>query len=146
MADLIVRWDQPRVHNIGVMQDGKEATIKLLPGVNVVDEDLWNAAMHPDRKDPKKVNKILKDLVDEQLLIVKKVEATKTKVGEEADDTLDTLKGMNVTDAFELIKETYTHDLLKKWKKGEKRVKVLAALKKQIKLIEAPTEDAKDDE
>jgi hypothetical protein len=93
-------------------------TINLTPGVNQVDDKLWEAAVaNPGA--------VLKHLFKQKLLEV--LDAPKGAKAEQA-------KEPEADEAIALIADTLDRDTLEAWRRGESRKTVLAALDEQLEL------------
>ncbi len=160
---MIVKYNRPNIHYA--------YGIRLIPGINNVDEKLWAIAasdseikrfvdtgiievVTPDQGAPKAPEDPLAGLSDEE----------KTKLEEKAfGDNKDGVKknaappelppvtpltSFNEKKALSMVAETYDVKILKEWLDSEKRSKVKRAIEEQIQKLEAPaaTNTKKDEE
>lgn len=124
---LLVEWTQP---NLFTWFDKKATapTLKLLPGINQVDEKMWaKAEKHP----------LVKHHLSEENLVVH-------------DEKIEGKAGLSETpvkDAKRIIVGTFDKELLQNWKSGEKRKSVVDAIDAQIKKVDESVKlKEKDDE
>ena len=116
MATILLKWNQPNVHQLGT-------SITLKPGVNEVDSEAFNQA--------KKIQLVQFYLKEKQLEQVSSADAG----GDEGDEGSD-LSQYSATDAIALVKETTDVGLLNKWKAAESRKTVNDAIDSQLEDID----------
>lgn len=107
---------------------GKDRTIRLLPGTNEVDADLWKLATEikttiRKRQANGSTRKIEASLID---VLVKAGDLTYE------DTTLDT---MNAAQAAKTVSTTYDVQLLEAWLASEKRSPIRSVIERQIELL-----------
>lgn len=116
MSQVFVQNEAARPIVIGLKPD----PIRLVSGVNQVDEEAWEAA--------KKIA-VVQTYLNEGTLR----EPSKAKTEG------DTLKGVSSHESLTLIKETFDPRILARWEEGEKRPPVLKAIEEQRQAIEKAT-------
>jgi len=129
---MIVQWNQPNLITVFVpVKDAKIASEafsvsqKILPGMNEIPDKTW--------EDIKK-NPILAHYIEEGQL---KEASVKGKEG---------TVGMTPKEASVIIKGTFDHQLLKKWKSLDARREIQSAIETQLDDIESKTRKDKTDD
>lgn len=124
------------VKNTQVRIVSLSSTVHLRPGVNEVDDDVWDAAV----KGPKgKPGTIAAKVKSGELEVVGKAEG---KAGAKAA----ALEGLDQASALSLIAETYDREALERWVGHVKDAGLHAALVEQIAKINAQAKTSDDDE
>ena len=120
---MIIHFDRPTVMTIFKSSGGQP--IQLLPGANEVAETDW--------AEVQKDSTISSMLENGQLKVL---------------STKDGAAQLPAKDAEKVIAQTYDISLLNKWKASDKRKPILAAIEKQLEMIEETTkvEKKKSDE
>ncbi len=132
MAKTIkIKYNRPSLYRCG--------SLRLESGVNEVRVEFWDEAKdNPGVKKRVESGEII--VVDEKTpapeapkeakkTALADVPAKPEDLGKQADISLDELP---VADAKEVIKQTFDHKTLKRWRKEETRKAVLAAIDKQL--------------
>ena len=112
---MIIQFDRPTVMTVHKISGG--TPVRFLPGANEIEETDWAEI----QKDP-----TIKGMCEEGTLKV-----LSSKGG---GDTQLPLK-----DAEKVIAQTFDIQLLEKWKATEKRKPIVAAIEKQLAMIEEKT-------
>lgn len=120
-----------------VVNSGKEGYDKVILkiGANVVDEKKFKKLNEVDVF-KERLNKglfLLKaDILEKETDKESKKIAQEIKDEEKKKGASEDLSGFNVSEAKEIINETYDIELLKKWEDSEGRVSVQSAVKKRM--------------
>ena len=117
-----VKNNETRVHVLGGSGD---AGVRLIPGVNEVDDEAW-------KKATEKPGPALKHLLDKKVLEVVG-ESEPTGAAKPATTSQD-LSGYDVAKAKDIIADTFDRDTLTKWRRAEKRKEVQTMLDDQLEL------------
>lgn len=120
---MIIHFDRPTVMTIFKSSGGQP--IQLLPGANEVGETDWAE-------------------VQKDSTIASMLEKGELKVLSNKDGATQ----LPAKDAEKIVAQTYDIQLLNKWKASDKRKPILAAIEKQLEMIEEKTkvEKKKSDE
>lgn len=102
---------------IGIQNTKRGGFTTLLPGLNTIDKEQWEAFIaNPARRH---------QLAEGELEVVE-------------EDELTTLKEKSVKDAIALVKSTVRKEMLESWVESENRKQVLDAIEKQLEAIQPP--------
>ena len=135
---ILVRWNQPRIMSIGTgLADG--SVIRVIPGLNELTEKEWEIL----KKHPDVIERMKKDIVDPKRGTVKMLEiVTETKKTDNGDNGEATISELGIKKAQELVKETFSTELLREWKESETRKGVIDAIDKQLAAIDKERENS----
>lgn len=104
---------------------GDAAGLLVLPGVNRIDDPIWDRLVK---------NPAVKEMVESGELEAKRVDAA---------DGLASLGSMKPPAAIQLVKETLDRALLLLWRKAEGRAVVQSAIDKQLAAVSLTDEERK---
>lgn len=158
---MIVKYNRPNIHYA--------YGIRLIPGINNVDEKLWAIAaddseikrfvdsgiievVTPDQGTQKTSEDPLAGLSEEEKAKLEEKAFGDNKDGVKKNAAppelppVTPLSSFNDKKALSMVEETYDVKILKEWLDSEKRSKVKRAIEEQIQKLEAPSAPAKKDE
>ena len=119
---MIIQFDRPTVMLVHKISGGEP--VRFVPGANEIQETDWD--------------EIAKDSTIKGLLENGGLKVLSAKGGQDAQ--------LPLKDAEKVIAQTFDLQLLEKWKASEKRKPVIAAIEKQIVMIEEKTKVEKKSE
>lgn len=122
MSVVRVTNTEPNLKTLGFTNEKDYSSISLKPGVNEVDSALWERIVAKDN--------IVQFWVKSGVLVVS---------GDAKKPALP-FSELPVADAITLVTDTFDVALLNDWRASERRGGVLAAIEKQIQLIENPNQ------
>jgi len=115
------------VSNLQIKNGYQPKNVILRPGVNQIDNELWESM--------KSISVIKSMLENGNLKVILD--------GDDAEKASESLNQLHYTQANKIIKATWDIDLLKKWQSNETRAAVLKTIETQIKQIETPVTNEK---
>lgn len=123
---MIINWKQNRVLVV-TAKVGNGGVHTIVPGVNIIDDEAWNA-IKGDLK-----NRIGKDIIEVKPAIKKTGDD-----GKVVNTTAKKPSDLEPKDAEELLLEVYSIPVLKEWLAEESRESVRAAIYRRITDLETP--------